>query len=204
MEPPPATESRPPTRGDARRAAIVEAAIGEFSAHGIQGASMARIATSAGVSRPALYQYFANRDDIFATAFVSLFQRQSDRALTALRASGSTAACLDGFLQRFEGDLWEHLAASPHADEIVSAKTGEVAARVLTVIDDLGHQLAAWLADVAPGDSTAARARRQRWLDLLHLGPKGLRSDQPPVDVYRHRLSVLARSVAADMNDPNR
>ncbi len=194
-----AAAAPPLRRGDARRAAILDAAIDEFSANGIRGASMARIASGAGVSRPALYQYFANRDDIFASAFISLFEGHRDRAVAALAGPGPTADRLDGFLQRFDGDLWEQLAASPHADEIVDAKTGQVTAGVMAVIEELHTSLAEWLAEAAPGDDQAARTRRQHWLDVLTLSPKGLRSDHPPVDRYRHRLTALARSIAADM-----
>ena len=188
------------SRGDARRAAILAAAIEEFSAHGIRGASMSSIAAGAGVSRPALYQYFANRDDIFASAFVSLFEDHVERALHALAAPGSTAAQLDGFLQRFEGDLWERMAASPHTDEIADAKTSDVAASVQSAIDDLRNGLAQWLADASPGTGRAATSRRERWLDMLDLSPKGLRSDHPSVEVYRERLTALANSVAADID----
>ncbi len=160
---------------------------------------MERIAVGAGVSRPALYQYYANRQDIFASALLSLFERHVEHALAALPAPGSTTERLDEFLQRFEGDLWEQLAASPHADEIVDAKTGEVTAGVVAAVEELRHGLSRWLAGVAPGTSRAARVQRQRWVDVLTLSPKGLRSDHPSADLYRHRLTALARSVAADI-----
>ena len=119
------------SRGDARRAAIHEAAIAEFSTHGIKGASMARIADHAGVSRPALYQYFANKDEIFASAFVALFEGHIARAVAELHGNGLVAEQINGFLQRFSGDLWERTAASEHTDEIQNAKTGDVATACL-------------------------------------------------------------------------
>jgi hypothetical protein len=35
---------------------------------------------------------------------------------------------------------------------------------------------------------------------VLDLSPKGFKFDQPSVDVYRRRLSTLARTVAADID----
>lgn len=189
-----------PSRGDTRRAAIHEAAIAEFSAYGIKRASMARIAVGAGVSRPALYQYFANKDEIFASTFVALFEQHVAGAAGALRAPGPVADQLDGFLQRFVGDLWERMAASEHADEIESAKTGDLAAVTGALLADLWRELDGYLAKLAPGKSAAAVARRQGWSDLLHLASKGLRADQPTIDVYRQRLRSLALSVAADID----
>ena len=57
---------------DAKRFVIHAAAISEFSARGFNRTSMSNIAEAAGMSRPALYQYFKNKGDIFGSAFVAL------------------------------------------------------------------------------------------------------------------------------------
>lgn len=50
----------------ARRALILDAALEEFAAHGYEGASMGRIATAAGVTRPVLYDHFDSKRELFA------------------------------------------------------------------------------------------------------------------------------------------
>jgi AcrR family transcriptional regulator len=50
----------------ARRAAIVEAAEAEFGAHGFSGGSLNVIARRAGVAKGSLFQYFADKRDLFA------------------------------------------------------------------------------------------------------------------------------------------
>ena len=165
---------------------------------------MARIAEGAGVSRPALYQYFANKDEIFASAFVAMFEAQVEQAVDQLRNEGTVADQLDGFLQRFVGDLWERMAESEHADEIESAKTGDLALAIGELLTDVWQQLDGRLAELAPGKSAALVAQRRGWSDLLQLGPKGLRADQPTIDVYRQRLRSLAISVAADIDASQR
>lgn len=68
--------SRPSTRRRAsRRDAIHRVAIDQFAERGFAGTSMANIAEAAGMSRPALYQYFRDKDDIFQSAFVVLLRR---------------------------------------------------------------------------------------------------------------------------------
>lgn len=49
----------------AKRQAILDAAIAEFSAHPYAGASISRIVTAAGIAKGSLYQYFANKQDFF-------------------------------------------------------------------------------------------------------------------------------------------
>ncbi len=178
-----------------RIATIHRAAIGEFSARGFSGTSMANIADAAGMSRPALYQYFQNKGDIFASSFEALMEACVDRALVALEAPGTLADQLDGFLQRFDGDLWERMAASPHAQELLDAKYEHAADVGIRPMQRLRKGLTAHLRGTG-----APAARRAEWVELLDLSPKGFKVDQPSVAVYRRRLSTLARSVAADID----
>ncbi len=177
-----------------RRSVIHDAAICEFSRRGFAATSMANIADAAGLSRPALYQYFQNKGDIFASAFSALIDDCVDRALAALAQPGSIAEQLDGYLQRFDGDLWERMAASPHSQEILAAKYEHAAEVFTTAGARLRKGLHAHLRALG-----APTARRNEWIDVLELSPKGFKTDQPTVAVYRRRLTALARSVAADI-----
>ena len=179
---------------DQRRTVVHEAAIRVFSAQGFAATSMADIADAAGMSRPALYLSFKNKQDIFASAFASLIEASVDRALAALAEPGSAAQQLEGFLQRFDGDLWEQMAASPHADELLDAKYAHAADASRRGLSRLRTGLVAHLRRTG-----APRARCSEWADVLELSPKGFKTDEPSVAVYRRRLSALARSVAADI-----
>ena len=187
-------------RGAPQRRVIHAAAIARFSEHGFAATSMADIADAAGMSRPALYQYFRNKRDIFASAFVALFDDHVDRALQALNGDGTTEQRLEGFLQRFEGDLWELMAASEHSEEIMSAKTADTTEEIQRVIARLRVGLAAFLAEVYPGRSQAAKDRRAEWAEILEFSPKGFKFDTPSVSNFRRRLTALARGVAADID----
>lgn len=157
---------------------------------------MANIADAAGMSRPALYQYFRNKGDIFASAFMALIEGHIDLALAALDDGETIADQLDGFLQRFEGDLWEHMAASPHFEEIMSAKSDEIVASVAASVTRLWQGLADHLAAVA---STADATTRADWVDVMHFSPKGFKLDEPSIETYRRRLTTIARGVAAEI-----
>src|ERR1700738_328221 len=62
----------------ARRAAVVEAAEAEFGAHGFSGGSLNVIARRAGVAKGSLFQYFADKRDLYA--FIADIASQRVRA----------------------------------------------------------------------------------------------------------------------------
>ena len=178
-----------------RATAICTAAIPVFAAQGFRGTSMADLAAAAGVSRPALYQYFGNRADLFRAAFGALLDHGTDRALAALMEPTPLIDQLDGFLQRLSGDAYEQLAATSHGDELMEAK----------------HEFAA---DVAANAIARAHAGLHSHLmergfdhqqvgavvELVTLSPIGLKSDHPSAAVYRERLSSLAHAAAGLLN----
>lgn len=161
---------------------------------------MAHIASAAGVSRPALYQYFSDKDDIFASAFAKVFEERVDAALAALVAGDDIVEALDGMLQRFEGDLWDLTWSSPHHVELLEAKSAVVMHAITSELDRLWDAVAGYLADRVPGNGKARTALRADWLEMLKWSPRGFKIDEPNVDDYRRRLRALARSLAAEID----
>ena len=75
---------------------IRRAAIPVFASQGFKRTSMADLAEAAGVSRPALYQYFDNRADLFREALQIILVEATDAALEALGGDGLVAERIDG------------------------------------------------------------------------------------------------------------
>ena len=189
-----------PLANDPKRALIASAAIDVFSARGFSRTSMAHIAEQAGMSRPALYQYFQNKGDIFACAFAALVEQTADRALAALEEPGTIAEQLDGFLQNFDGAFWERTAASPYGEELLSATSEYAPKAVGTEMKRIRRGLEKYLRRVGAGQRSAAdRMRRNGWVDILEFAPRGFKLDRPAVRVYRLRLTALAKSIASDI-----
>lgn len=183
------------TRND-RVEAIIRASVPVFASLGYRNASMSKIAAAAGVSRPALYQYFRDRSDLFAAAFRLLLEESTDAALAALVAEGEFETQLDGFLQRLFGDAYEALAAAPCGDELLDAKHQFAAEAATAAIgrahDGLGAHLHA---------HAHSNAARDRTFELLTLAPAGLKQDRPSPTAYRRRLRFLAHAAATTMDN---
>jgi AcrR family transcriptional regulator len=82
-------------REAAVRARIFEAAIDVFEEHGFSRASMAAIATGAGLSSGAIYTYFGSKEELFLAAFGSLVEDQEQALTVAIAHSSNTWQAID-------------------------------------------------------------------------------------------------------------
>lgn len=149
-----------------RRDAILQAAFRVFTTYGFRRTSMSDIAAAAGVSRPALYQHFDNKADIFR-AYVMRLKAATLEAIAAAFSgdgdfSAKLAAALDGAF------LAPHrlIKNSPHGEELVGVNK-EIAADLF----------ADWMQGVETALSAAFEAEVAS--GRLDLGRPGL--DAPPL-----------------------
>lgn len=96
-----------------KRAAILRVAAEEFAQHGYEGASYNRIIERSGLSKGAIYYYFDDKEDLYATVLRDAMQR-------LVIDVGDTDGAADAatFWDRFE--VWyvrslERFQAEPHA-----------------------------------------------------------------------------------------
>ena len=90
---------------------IVAAALAVFAEKGFAAARLEDIAARAGVSKGALYLYFATKEDIFR-AVVELAARPNQAALVALAGAGDQGAFAD-LLRAFAGRVAQVVETSP-------------------------------------------------------------------------------------------
>lgn len=86
--------------------ALFEAAVAVLSEHGVEGMTMDRVATAAGVAKGSLYRYFCSKRDLLEFVYTKLIDPVF-RNLEALAASSKPA------IEKLEGDLQvllEHVA----------------------------------------------------------------------------------------------
>jgi TetR/AcrR family transcriptional regulator len=71
-------------RADQSRQRILEAAIREFSGHGLAGARTSAIARTAGVNKALLYYYFRDKEALYAAALEEVAGKVAESALAVL------------------------------------------------------------------------------------------------------------------------
>ena len=187
------------TSRERRAEEILRASIPVFAAQGYRRTSMADIATAAGLSRPALYQYFADRADLFAAAFRLLLDEATDAALDALVSPVALADQLDGYLQRLSGDAYESLAETKFGEELMEARH-QFAADAAANATARAHD---GLRTHLKTHTSADRTTRARTFELLTLSLAGLKQDHPTPAAYRRRLTFLAHTAARAVNAAN-
>ncbi len=176
-----------------RRATIHTAAIAVFAENGFGATSMARIADRAGMSRPALYQYFDNKEDIFRSTLDNAFSTALKAAVAELNQPGPTVEQIDGFLQRYHGDLKELVLSTPFGDELLTFKAQHATDIAAAALSAVSAALESYL--TAP-KGTDPKSMSQ-WRELLETAPMGFMTGNPSLAVYRRRLRTLAEAVAA-------
>jgi AcrR family transcriptional regulator len=90
---------KPKGQGAERREEILDAALRLFSEKGLHAVSTRQIAEATGVSQPALYAYFATKDDITAELCVRAFATLVERMEEARASFKPTAECFERALR---------------------------------------------------------------------------------------------------------
>jgi AcrR family transcriptional regulator len=104
-----------------KRDQIIDAAIAAFLRHGPKHISMADIAEVAGMSRPALYQIFKNKQALFRAVVEHVLENMRRGVEAALKGKGSLAVRLGNAMVAREGVFFRLLHASPHAKALDEA-----------------------------------------------------------------------------------
>ncbi len=103
-----------------RRARVRDAALQVFARYGLRRTAMADLAAAAGMSRPALYLLYPNKNAVFADVAVSLLEACYAQAEAAWPPDAPLAAALAAALLAKDLALFRLLEASPHGAEILS------------------------------------------------------------------------------------
>ena len=99
--------------------AVYDAASVVFAQYGFRRTTMNDIAKSAGISRPALYLMFENKEDLFQGLAAHRLDQAIDSALSVLQGNGKIADRFRESLLVFEQIFYEPIADSPHGTELM-------------------------------------------------------------------------------------
>ncbi len=108
------------------RARILDAALSEFSTHGLAGARTERIATAAGVNKALLYYYFASKEKLYQAAFEMIAERVRDSSMAVFRRDASAGErVLRAALNHFDRILSQQEFQSLMQQEMIRVHKGE-------------------------------------------------------------------------------
>ncbi|MFD4543805.1 TetR/AcrR family transcriptional regulator [Streptomyces bauhiniae] len=164
---------------------ILRAAYTCFTRHGVRRTTMDDLAREAGMSRPAVYQYVRNKEDVFRR----LVQHLLDDALAASRAAAADrtelparlAGALESKLDMVAG-VWRDSPA--HAAELL-AVDARLTADLLAAYDEAMTGL---LADIVSREHP--RADSGEIAQLLLALTRGLEADLTDPETPRRRLHL--------------
>lgn len=181
---------------DPRQTQILQAAWRCFSTYGFRKSSMADIAKGAGMSRPALYQYYRNKEDIFRATAAIAYDLAEAQVAEAIEAPGTPEERLSRALQAQCGTLVESLLSSPHAAELQTVSNTIAADVWLPGEARLRQIYAAWLIREAEAGTVTLTAPVEELAEIITWSVKGLKAAGFDVQTYRARVETLARTFA--------
>ena len=104
---------------DDRKELVFDAASDVFAAYGFRRTSMNDIAQAAGISRPALYLLFNNKEDLFRQMATARQNFAIDQATNELASDASLPERVAAAIQTYEAVYYEPVSESPHGAELM-------------------------------------------------------------------------------------
>lgn len=123
--------ARPGSRGEPEktRAAIMKAALEEFSDEGVAGARTDEIARRAGVNKALLYYYFKDKEGLYSAALEEVFSGLHDKVMAVLSSSNlGPRECLLRYVQAH----FDYIASKPVYPRLVQREFMRTAGRTLS------------------------------------------------------------------------
>lgn len=170
---------------------ILDAAYASFTRHGIRRTTMDDIAAAAGMSRPAVYQYVKNKDDVFLRLANRLFGAALAQATAAATSAGPLATRLQQVLGAKLELTLRLVSESPHAAELLDEGARLSGAAVEEFTGQIRELLADTITSAADrGEITLAHAKPTEVAEIIMALTHGLELDLTDAAGMRRRLAL--------------
>ncbi len=183
----------------ARQQAILNAAFGAFATYGHRKTSMDDIARAAGMSRPALYLHYRNKNDIFRSLAQYYYDQATEAVAVALGDSGAVAEVLGGAFAAQGGDVFEVMLTSPHGLELLDATNATASDIVQTGEAELRTIYADWLDRWAASGRIVLAGPSQEMAGTMMAALKGIKMAGTDYTTYKRRVALLAAMIGAGL-----
>jgi AcrR family transcriptional regulator len=185
------------TAEDQKKAAIMDSAFEVFARYGFKRTSMEDIAKSAGMSRPALYQHFRNKEAIARLMVQSYFTNASAAIRQALAQPGPLEDMLDRAFIAKVGPLVEKMLISAHGAELLESSASIAQEELAQGMAEMREIFADWLRHEAQSGRVTLQDTPEDMAALILTLLEAIK--QPPVENYEANRKRLARMVALSL-----
>ncbi|MFZ7093395.1 TetR/AcrR family transcriptional regulator [Primorskyibacter sp. 2E233] len=182
-----------------KRRAILDAACPVFAQYGFRRTSMGDIAQAAGMSRPALYQYYQGKEDIARSTVQVFFEDAAQAVALALSEPGPVADVLARAFRAKGGEFMAMLLTSPHGSELVDVGSTVAADLARDGTERLVAIFAAWLRQEAAAGRVTLLDRPEDLASTMLAALEGAKAGgrTPDYAGYLAHLDRLARLFGA-------
>ncbi|QKV19853.1 TetR/AcrR family transcriptional regulator [Oricola thermophila] len=132
-----------------KREIILAAAVDVFLNYGFRKTSMDDIARAAGMSRPALYQVFRNKTEIFRATSMNLLELKVHEVRAAFRSDKPFRERLFDSLDRSFLALHRQILETPHGSELIDVNEDVACDIKMRYCDQMVDALAEGISDAA-------------------------------------------------------
>ncbi|MFW8636816.1 TetR/AcrR family transcriptional regulator [Cribrihabitans pelagius] len=185
---------------DPKQQAILTSAWAAFSAYGFRKTSMDDIAKGAGVSRPALYLHFRNKEAIFRALVQVYYGAALADVQAALAGEGTLSGRLEAAFAAQGGEAMEAMLSSPHGLELFEAGMSVAAEEISAGEAGLRDLYARWLEEEARAGRAVLSGPAEEIAAAFCAAMKGVKHTAAGFAAYRSGVRQLARLFGAGLS----
>ena len=184
---------------DPKQQAILEAAWMAFSSYGFRKTSMDDIAKGAGMSRPALYLHFKNKEAIFRALVMAYYGNAAAGVQAALDAGSALTVCLQAAFAAQGGEAIEQMMASAHGMELFEVTKSVAGDQIEQGEAALCTLYAAWLENQAAAGLAVLNGEAEVIARTICASLKGIKQTAVDYAAYQAGLHQLAALIGAGL-----
>lgn len=187
---------RTSARSAAKQVAVLDAAAAVFAQYGFRRTTMNDIAQAAGISRPALYLMFDNKEHLFHELSAYRINLALQATEAVLAKSGNVTEQFIEALMVFEKTYTEPVANSPHGEELTDVNMNLAADVMIKGHANLVAVLARLLTEAEKSDAVSfdnVSMTAKAFVELLLASIKGIKKKATSVSEYRNHTRQAAQ-----------
>lgn len=179
---------------------VLEAARRVFVRYGFRRVTMQEIAHEAGMSRPALYLIFPNKEEIFLAAIREITDQNRQRIRAGLAEHATLEAKLRFAFEVWTVETYALMESSPDAKELIDCVLGFARETFRQVTAEFEKMLAEVIAPSIPRGKMRSPHSAQEIARLLSASTHGFKESATGVDDLRAMMGSLISLVVAGIS----